>query len=213
MSAPLSQRLREETSDAHTAAERSPFMQALMRGTLERAAYGRFVRDLHALYTTMETAHEAHRAHPALAPLRFAELTRAAHLARDAEFFNGPAWREQRPSGAAVACVAHLEGIVASEPERLVAHLYVRYLGDLSGGQILKRVAAKTLALDGSRGLEFYAFDAIPDPTAFKNAYRAALDALPLDDAARDRVVEEAKAAFTFSQRIADAALEPVAAH
>lgn len=208
MAAPLSQRLREETKDAHTRAERSPFMQALFRGQLERGAYARFMTDLHALYVAMEGALDRVGAHPALAPVNHPELRRVPELERDLAFFHGADWREKtRCSDVARDYAAHIAALEKSDPALLVAHLYTRYLGDLSGGQVLKRIATKNFALAGEDGVAFYVFPGIPDADAFKNAYRRALDELPLDAATADRVVEEAKAAFDWNGRMADANL------
>jgi heme oxygenase len=48
----------------------------------------------------------------------------------------------------------------SSDPSALLAHSYVRYLGDLSGGQILRRILAKAYDLDEAAGLgvSFYRF-------------------------------------------------------
>ena len=51
--------------------------------------------------------------------------------------------------------------ISKEKPELLVAHAYTRYLGDLSGGQILKKIAQRGMGLQGSEGLAFYEFDKI----------------------------------------------------
>lgn len=46
------------------------------------------------------------------------------------------------------------------DPSALLAHSYVRYLGDLSGGQFIRRVIIKAYDLDEASGvgLEFYDF-------------------------------------------------------
>lgn len=48
----------------------------------------------------------------------------------------------------------------ASDPSPLLAHAYVRYLGDLSGGQTIRRTIGKAYGLDeaSGAGLSFYAF-------------------------------------------------------
>ena len=46
------------------------------------------------------------------------------------------------------------------DPSALLAHSYVRYLGDLSGGQFVRRMIARAYELDEMTGIgvEFYEF-------------------------------------------------------
>ena len=44
------------------------------------------------------------------------------------------------------------------DPSRLLAHAYVRYLGDLSGGQFIRRRISKAYGLDDGAGVSFYEF-------------------------------------------------------
>lgn len=48
----------------------------------------------------------------------------------------------------------------SSDPAPLLAHSYVRYLGDLSGGQTVRYVVAKAYDLDetAGSGISYYAF-------------------------------------------------------
>lgn len=48
----------------------------------------------------------------------------------------------------------------STDPSPLLAHSYARYLGDLSGGQFIRRTIAKAYELGDTSGLgtEFYAF-------------------------------------------------------
>ncbi|MDX6311117.1 MAG: hypothetical protein QOF44_581, partial [Streptomyces sp.] len=48
-------------------------------------------------------------------------------------------------------------------------------------------------------GVRFYVFDGIRNPAAFKRDYRASLDAVPLDDLEKQRVVEECRGAFALN--------------
>ena len=59
----------------------------------------------------------------------------------------------------------------------LLAHHYTRYLGDLSGGRVIRRALDRAFNLSGV-GLAFYDFPMQPKP--YKDAYRARLDALDL---------------------------------
>jgi heme oxygenase len=83
-----------------------------------------------------------------------------------------------------------------------VGHHYTRYLGDLSGGLILKNIAQKAMNLSDHDGLNFYTFQAIDDEKAFKGTYRAAMDTLPIDQAMADRIVEEANEAFHLNMNM-----------
>ena len=58
-----------------------------------------------------------------------------------------------------------IESLSDTEPSRLISHAYVRYLGDLSGGQVIKRRVAKSYGIDleegdegGHPGVRFYEF-------------------------------------------------------
>lgn len=51
----------------------------------------------------------------------------------------------------------------SADPSPLLAHSYVRYLGDLSGGQTIRRRLAKAYQLDEQLGLglAFYSFKSL----------------------------------------------------
>lgn len=49
---------------------------------------------------------------------------------------------------------------------RLLAHAYVRYLGDLSGGQVIGARLRKAYGLNGLDGRRFYYFDLLNDKSA-----------------------------------------------
>ena len=51
----------------------------------------------------------------------------------------------------------------AKDAPLLLAHSYVRYLGDLSGGQYIATKTRKGFGLHGDEGLDFYKFEMIGD--------------------------------------------------
>jgi heme oxygenase len=195
---PLSMRLREETKDAHTRAERSGIMRRVLRGTIERAAYVDLLDQLHAIYGALEGALERHATHRLIAPFAFGRLRRLPRLDDDLAVLGADLLR---CGGAADATRTLARRIHDAAPERLVAHAYVRYLGDLSGGQILRRLVARALALPDDAGTRVYDF-APHDAERLKHAFRAALDALPLDPADADALVDEARHAFALHEAL-----------
>ena len=87
-------------------------------------------------------------------------------------------------------------------PEFLVAHAYTRYLGDLSGGQVLGRIAQKSMGLKGSEGLSFFAFPGVSNPTLFKQLYRSRMNSVELTEEERNGMLEEAVRAFELNIQV-----------
>jgi heme oxygenase len=153
----LSERLRAETKDLHTEVERAGVMAALLRGALERERYAALLRNLHALYAALEAALTRHAAHADVAPVVFPALFRQAALAADLSVLHGPRWQTELPLQAATQhYMARLQDIDMREPGLLAAHAYVRYLGDLSGGQMLRQIVVRSLQLAEDEGSRFY---------------------------------------------------------
>ena len=106
------------------------------------------------------------------------------------------------PSSSAKAYVERIHQVANKTPELLIGHHYTRYIGDLSGGQILKNIAQKAMNLPEHDGLRFYEFDRIQDEKLFKNEYSANLDSLPINQSMADLIVEEANQAFHWNMEI-----------
>jgi heme oxygenase len=193
----LAAQLREGTKKSHTMAENTGFVSCFLKGVVDKASYRKLVADLYFVYGAMEEQMARLQDNPVLAPIAFPQLNRREALERDLVYYFGPDWKAQiQPSPAAAAYVQRIYQVAKESPELLVGHHYTRYLGDLSGGQILKNIAQKAMNLGDSDGLHFYEFAAIDDEKAFKGTYRAAMDTLPIDQATADRIVEEANNAF-----------------
>lgn len=191
----LPQRLREATRALHAAAERSALMVALLSGRLPRPRYLMLLRSLHALYEALEAGLERLAPDPAIATLDASALRRAPALAADLQALHGPGWRTAlAPVPAAQAYAARLSALAATGSRTLVAHAYVRYLGDLNGGQLLRRRVAQGLALSGDEGTQFYDFGG--NAAVLRDRLRGALGRLPLSPDEQDAVVAEACWAF-----------------
>lgn len=212
MSIPLAARLREATRELHTEVERAGVMRSLLRGELGRAGYCALLRNLHALYLPLEQALARHAAHPGLAALVEPALFRSEALAQDLAGLHGPRWADEiAVVPAARDYAAHLRELDASAPLRLAAHAYVRYLGDLSGGQLLASRVARQLALDEGTGVAFYDFGPAAVVTARAAALRLALDQLARDEDEAAALVDEACAAFVRHRQLFEALSLPTA--
>lgn len=91
-------------------------------------------------------------------------------------------------------------------PEYLVAHAYTRYLGDLSGGQVLGRITQKSLGLKGGEGLSFFSFPGVSSPSLFKQLYRSRMNSIELTPEQQERVLQEAVAAFQLNIEVSHSA-------
>jgi heme oxygenase (biliverdin-producing, ferredoxin) len=203
MSINLATKLREGTKKSHTMAENVGFVKCFLKGVVEKTSYRKLVANLYFVYSAMEEEMEKHREHPVLSKIYFPELNRKQSLEKDLSYYYGPAWREQvAPSTAAQAYVQRIREISATAPELLVAQSYTRYLGDLSGGQILKGIAQRGMNLTEGEGSAFYEFPEIPDEKEFKTNYRQAMNELPIDEATAERIVDEANAAFGMNMKM-----------
>jgi heme oxygenase len=203
MSSNLAIKLREGTKKAHTMAENVGFIKCFLKGVVEKSSYRKLVSNLYFVYSAMEEEMQRHQQHPILSKIYFPELDRKASLEQDLHYYYGSNWREQvAPSPATQAYVQRIRDISNTAPELLIAHSYTRYIGDLSGGQILKGIAQRGMNLSDDEGTAFYEFTDIPDEKQFKAKYRQALDELPINDATADRIVDEANATFAMNMQL-----------
>ncbi|MFC7309773.1 heme oxygenase (biliverdin-producing) [Streptomyces monticola] len=206
MDTPFSTLIRTASHEAHTEAETSTFMSDLLGGRLGVDAYTRYTEQLWFVYRAMEDAAQRLRNDPVAGPFIQPELMRVAELERDLTHLHGgdDGWRERvRPLPATAAYAARVEECARTWPGGYVAHHYTRYLGDLSGGQIIRDKAEKTwgFARRGD-GVRFYVFEQIRNPAAFKRGYRELLDAVAVDDLEKMRIVDECKRAFALNTSV-----------
>ena len=202
MSVNLATMLREGTKKSHTMAENVGFVKCFLKGVVEKNSYRTLVANLYFVYSAMEEEMERLCNHELVSKIYFPELNRKQYLEKDLSFYYGANWRNQvAPSEAAKAYIARIHEVAETQPEVLAAHSYTRYLGDLSGGQILKKIAQRAMNL-GEDGTAFYEFETISDEKAFKNKYRQSLNEMPIDQATAEKIVDEANAAFGMNMKM-----------
>ncbi len=195
--------LRSASQAAHRRAEQSAFMRNLGRARISRSQYVDFAAQQYFVYAVLEEGAAAWRHDPLLAPMLSTDLARVPAIEDDLEHLLGEDWRAAiSASEPTRAYCARLLEVCFDWPGGIVAHHYVRYMGDLSGGQIIRRTIERTLGFDAAHGARFYEFDRLPDLAAFKQSYRAALDALPWSAAERARVIEEVLHAYELNTRM-----------
>ncbi|MGH0155453.1 UNVERIFIED_CONTAM: hypothetical protein FKN15_046672 [Acipenser sinensis] len=201
----LSELLKVGTVEAHDKAENTQFVKDFLKGHIRKELFKLGTVALYFTYSALEEEMDGNRDRPQFAPLYFPEeLHRQEALAKDLEFFYGENWQAVvQLSEATRKYVDRIHEVGRSEPELLVAHAYTRYMGDLSGGQVLKKVAQRALKLPSTgEGVQFYTFDNISSAKEFKQLYRSRMNDLDLDQETKLRIVEEANRAFGFNMEI-----------
>lgn len=199
----LATQLREGTSKSHSMAENVSFVKSFLGGVIDKESYKKMIANLYFVYVAIEDAMELNCTHECIKPIFYKELNRCKSLEKDLEFYYGKDWKNKiSPSAATEAYVERIRTVSLNKPELLVAHAYTRYLGDLSGGQILKKIAQRAMNLKDNKGLAFYDFEQIEDEQNFKQNYKAALDKLPIPEEETSKIIAEANISFNLNMKM-----------
>lgn len=168
--------LKELTWEHHKNAERQEFVKVMFSGKISPELYATYLFNQHAAYDILEAIAMSHGLLNSIP-----EIRRAPGILADFKEL----WKEE---SSPVRCqstndyVDYLKGIM-NDKDKLLAHIYVRHMGDLSGGQMI----AKRVPGSGN----YYKFDA--DIDDLKNRVRLLLD---------DSMAEEAKVCFEFATKL-----------
>ncbi len=193
--------LRKETHTLHRQVESGTFMTALLKGQLDKSSYVLFLRNLEPIYAQLEQCLNQHANAPGISPILMRPLFRLPSLHRDLEFLHGACWRTDVEQLA--ACSTYVDRLCAIRvfaPDRLTAHAYVRYLGDLSGGQMLQKIVSQSLKLtDHNNGVNFYNFGQPDEVMELVQSFRTGLNLIgESGETRRNDLVDEALIAFSL---------------
>jgi heme oxygenase len=167
--------LKDLTSAKHAEAESTPFMKAVFAKTLPFDLWVDWTYQKWLFYGAIEGAAGANRLLGDLPDLR-----RAFYLAMDYQEMNGDNPRHEfRPI---VVDYYNYILIISKDPNKIMAHLYTWHMGDMFGGQMIKKIVP-----GAHRNLEF------EDPRTLMTNIRAKLD---------DSMGDEANVAFDWAIRM-----------
>ena len=169
--------LKELTHEQHRKAETRPFVKVLFSGSVNPKLYATYLKNQHPMYEILEVCAMPHGLFAGLPEIRRAPAILADYI---------ELWGSDNPDSPKIVPVVdeYIKYILSikHDPKKLMAHIYVRHMGDLSGGQMI----AKRVPGSG----KYYQFG--DNPEAIKEAIRAKLD---------DSLADEAKVCFEYATK------------
>ena len=197
--------IKQGTKESHSAAENTKFVAGFLRGVLDPEEYRKLIANFYFVYRAMEEEIVKLKDHPVVGQINDPKLYRTKALEEDLEYYYGSEWKTTvQPSEAGQQYVNRIREVAKDDPKLLVGHHYTRYLGDLSGGQILRGIAENSLKPPEGQGLSFYDFSEISDSKKFKISYRQLLDTLDMNQQDVDICIREANYAFKLNMYMFD---------
>ena len=122
--------LRALTQRMHEAAETQPFAQEMISGNVSKKKYATYLFNQHPQYNMLEMLAMMHN----LVDVRIAPRIHEDY---------GELWAEFNPHQPPLLPVVneYMDYLMSikDNPDKLMAHIYVRHMGDLSGGQIIAK--------------------------------------------------------------------------
>tara|TARA_B100000900_G_scaffold270521_1_gene231012 strand:+ start:4284 stop:4943 length:660 start_codon:yes stop_codon:yes gene_type:complete len=195
--------LKELTWEHHKEAERQHFVKVLMSGKILEEVYAVYLFNQHQAYNILEAIAMSEGFFDDMPQLR-----RAPEIKKDFDelwTWNHQPWLCESTK----RYVYHCQNELMDSPEKIAAHIYVRHMGDLSGGQMIKR---KT---PGSNKYYDFNFKKIDDGVQRYKSVQELKDALRLkvdsyqkySDASTltenvNNVVYEARVCFSFATEL-----------
>jgi heme oxygenase len=166
--------LKELTHEQHRTAETQPFVKVLFSGKIDPKIYAIYLFNQHRMYDVLEACAMMHGLLNDYPTIR-----RSPNIFSDFEEL----WEDKNSRPNILPSTDRYIKYVMSikdDPKKLLAHLYVRHFGDLSGGQMI----AKRVPGNG----KYYQFDG--DTDQIKNILRQKLD---------DSLADEARVCFQYA--------------
>jgi heme oxygenase len=125
--------LRETTNDKHRQIEQLPIIKNMFEGKFTPEMYLHYLYELKHIYRTLEDLASKQGLFKDMP-----DIKRYHHICKDIEELGG--YLERPLTDATINYIKHLNALYDTRPEMIMAHVYVRHMGDLYGGKLMAKV-------------------------------------------------------------------------
>jgi heme oxygenase len=193
--------IKLRSDSAHRQAEEAPFIAALMGGELSTSAYLDYLKALAPIYLRMEELFTARGAEEPLSYFDHRALDRSQMIAADISYLED-ALGDTKNLTTLPSVRKYLDSLHDEiTTTRLTAHHYIRYLGDLSGGQAIARLVARHYQIP-AEALNFYNFEDIGDVVFYKKRYRDFLNLIALNEEQQEEFLSEVELLYALNREL-----------
>lgn len=193
--------IKVSTDAAHAQAENAQFIASLMGGSLDKPAYRDYLTAFLPIYIRMEELLKERQESQLISYFGHRALDRAEKISNDIAALD--AQINSSFDGKSLKSVHnYLERLnVDITDARLLAHHYIRYLGDLSGGQAISKLVARHYAIEAD-ALNFYDFAQVGDSVFYKKRYRDLLNLVPFSQQDKIEFLDEVSILYKLTTKI-----------
>jgi heme oxygenase len=204
----IMQRLKVETADLHTYAERRPLQGEMLKGSIARSRYGAYLGQLMLVHRTLEATLTEHASRADLDCVFKPHQRRHDDLRTDLAFLEVDADAIE-PLPATSRLIEQIQTVATDHPVALLGMLYVLE-GSTNGSKFIAKGMMRTHNMQPGPGLRY--LDPYGDAQMKHwQAFKADMDAMELNEQQADAIVDAAKHMFQAIADISDEVHEPVA--
>lgn len=195
------ERIKSQSDQAHQSAEQAQFIIDLMDGSLNQGAYLDYLAALKPVYERMEELLRERGRTGVLAHFDHRALDRSEKISADITWLEG-ALSQSTSETRLPAITPYMQALRGDLSDaQLLAHHYIRYLGDLSGGQAISRLVSRHYQIP-AEALNFYNFETLGDIVFYKNRYRDLLNLINFSSAEEEEFIDEVLKLYILNQNL-----------
>lgn len=197
----LINKIRKNTGDLHSAAEKSGILKRIVDGNASVESYVEYLYNLKEMYRAIEETIENNKDNETIKAFSTPELYRSHLIEKDLEYFLKDSTDKYELLASTVAFVERMKEISATNPELVVAHAYTRFIADLFGGRTFVSLLSVNYKVS-EEGLNYYNCDAIKNIRAYVMEYASKINNMNLSKELEEKLITEVSNSYIYNMAI-----------